>query len=392
MPAGGKEMHCPKKAPQHRRGHGKTLALALLACFAPSMAAAQVDCLAVTPGVRRSLVVQSGLIGYYGSHDLTTAYNHEVKRAVIMLHGLSRNAAGAYETLVSSACLAEGQQFTIHPTRETVLLAPHFQTEDDLLRLRYYHYWKSDDRWVGGYHSEVNPTVSSYAVIDAIINQLVGKRSLLDPRRRFPNLEMIVVAGHSAGGQFTHRYAATNSRDGNLPGIRMRYVVANPSSYLYLDNRRPHFDGSAGFGVPYRYVCVGFSCAWEPSPGFWGAPLCPASYNDWRYGLADLNDYAGAVGAATIHDRLLGRKVTLLLGTLDNDPHHDQLDNTCPGKLQGPNRYDRGQNLLAYLDERFPGHRHDIVNVDGADHDDFEMFVAPPGGAGTGSAVLFYDF
>jgi hypothetical protein len=58
----------------------------------------------------------------------------------------------------------------------------------------------------------------------------------------------------------------------------------------------------------------------------------------------------------------------------------------------GTGRYDRGQNLLAYLDERFPGHRHDIINVDGAHHDAGEMFVAPPGGSGTGAAVLFYDF
>ena len=365
-----------------------TFALALMASLVPSMAAAQVDCLHVTPGVERPLLVGSRYVGYYGSHDLNLA-STEVKRAVILVHGLHRHAADSYATLVTSACVAEGQQFTIHPTRETILLAPHFLRDDDDRPSDNYHYWENDDHWVGGYHSEVSPTVSSYGVIDAFINHLVGRRSRLDLKRRYPNLEMIVVAGHSAGGQFTHRYAATNSRDGNLAGIRIRYVVANPSSYLYLDDQRPRFDGSGGFGVPY---CAGFSCPWIWSPGFAGAPVCPGSYNDWRYGLVDLNDYAGAIGAATIRDRLVNRNVTVLVGTEDNDPHADFLDISCPGKLQGPNRYDRGHNFLDYMDERFPGHRHWIVNVDGVEHNEFEMFVAPVGGAGTGAAILFYDF
>ena len=367
-----------------------TFALALMAGLAPSMAAAQVDCLHVTPGVERPFLVGSRYVGYYGSHDLATASNTEVKRAVILIHGLHRHAADTYETLMSSACLAEGRQFTIHPTRASVLIAPHFLRDDDDRPSNNYHYWENDDHWMGGYHSEASPTASSYAVIDAFINHLVGRRSRLDPRRRFPNLEMIVVAGNSSGGQFTHRYAATNSKDGNVAGVRIRYVVSNPSSYLYLDDQRPHFDGSSGFGEPY-HTCSGPTCLYW-NPGFAGSPVCPSAYNEWRYGLEDLNNYAGAIGAATIGDRLRSRNVTVLVGTLDNDPHAEDLDNTCPGKLQGPNRYDRGHTFLDYMDERFPGHRHWIVNVDNAGHSPFEMFVAPLGGAGTGAAILFYDF
>src|SRR6185503_9163953 len=75
----------------HRR-HGTRLALALLACFAPSMAAAQEDCFSAPPIVERPFLLQSRYVGYYGSHDLA-AYDASVKRAVIMIHGLEREAA-----------------------------------------------------------------------------------------------------------------------------------------------------------------------------------------------------------------------------------------------------------------------------------------------------------
>lgn len=65
----------------------------------------------------------------------------------------------------------------------------------------------------------------------------------------YPNLKRIVVAGHSAGGQFVHRWGLTSDswcfgdsvqqqheRDNELPSIRI--VAANPRSYAYLGKRR----------------------------------------------------------------------------------------------------------------------------------------------------------
>ena len=41
------------------------------------------------------------------------------------------------------------------------------------------------------------------------------------------------------------RYAVLNNVDGPLrrDGLALRYVIANPSSYLYLTNERPRPDG-----------------------------------------------------------------------------------------------------------------------------------------------------
>ena len=73
-------------------------------------------------------------------------------------------------------------------------------------------------------------------MLDAIVEEL-GRPD------RYPNLREVTIAGHSAGGQFVQRYAA-GTRIEQQPaiaalGLRFRYVVANPSSYMYLFPREP---------------------------------------------------------------------------------------------------------------------------------------------------------
>ena len=73
----------------------------------------------------------------------------------------------------------------------------------------------------------------------------------LDDKARFPALKEIVVAGHSAGGQYVQP---------TLSAL-VRYLVANPSSYLYLE-------------------------PWRPVNGN-PAELCPG-FNKYKYGLDEL--------------------------------------------------------------------------------------------------------
>jgi len=57
--------------------------------------------------------------------------------------------------------------------------------------------------WVSG-HQNTQPTTvqtSAYDVMDDLINYYLDKE-------KFPALEAVVFAGHSAGGQMTQRYAA----------------------------------------------------------------------------------------------------------------------------------------------------------------------------------------
>jgi pimeloyl-ACP methyl ester carboxylesterase len=103
---------------------------------------------------------------------------------------------------------------------------------------------------------------------------------LADPNV-FPNLHSVVLAGHSAGGQFVQRYATANTE--RLPTL---YIVANPSSYLYMDKQR-WTASSPEFAVPSPQ---------EQS-------ICPL-YNHYKYGLEGLNIYMQVAGVSKIRSQL----------------------------------------------------------------------------------------
>ena len=57
-------------------------------------------------------------------------------------------------------------------------------------------------------------------MVDEILRKLAKKDS-------FPNLKAIVVAGHSAGGQFVNRYEMSNKIHETL-GVPVKYVDRQP--------------------------------------------------------------------------------------------------------------------------------------------------------------------
>ena len=107
----------------------------------------------------------------------------------------------------------------------------------------------SVDGWKDGSLSEIrrddstDQRVSSFAVLDALLETL-------SDRKHWPALDLVVLAGHSAGGQFVQRYAVASAPTVlSHQGIHTRFVVANPSSYLYFDARRPTEHGFVTFPV-----------------------------------------------------------------------------------------------------------------------------------------------
>ncbi|MFC1662152.1 alpha/beta hydrolase, partial [Gemmatimonadota bacterium] len=212
--------------------------------------------------------------------------------------------------------------------------------------------WKRGDPSSSG-HGSSEP-VSSYGAVDRILETLGDSL-------RFPKLSRVVVTGHSAGGQYTHRFAAGSRVEEGLPHLRFRYVVANPSTYLYLGPERAGI-GGGGFGLPDRGACP--------------------DYNSWHYGLEELNPYMQAMSLSEIRDRLVRRDVLYLVG--DRDTGSDMLDMSCGAMLQGPNRYFRGLTLFAYMDTFYPTHGHDIHEVAGIGHSSRGVYTSA-----VGRAVLF---
>lgn len=193
---------------------------------------------------------------------------------------------------------------------DTLVIAPHFQAEGPGM------YWSSG--WRDGNKSLDPEDVSSYEVLDRMVEVFNG----------------VAVVGHSAGGQFVTRYAAgTRLED-------LTFIVANPGSYMYLDTSRP---------------------VWAYCPDF----------NEYRYGLEDLNSYM-SVGVAPDYP---DRDVIYLLGSRDTKVDSN-LDTSCAAKRQGRNRYDRGKRFFDHLKKHFGRSVHRKVIVYGVGHDPQQMLDA----------------
>jgi pimeloyl-ACP methyl ester carboxylesterase len=274
----------------------------------------------------------------------------EVSRAVVVIHGAHRTADHYFRMTTRLA-----------PDSRTLIVAPQFLLERDIAAhslpdavLR----WGRGD-WATGGDAAGPVAVSSYEAIDALL-------LILADRSRFPNLTRIVLAGFSGGGQLTQRYAAVGRGTDALTGrsIAPRYVVGSPSSYLYFTEDRPRPEGGSG--------------------PFAGAAECP-NFNRWPYGFAGgLPRYvaAPAGGAASLERRYAGRDVVYLLGTADNDPNHWELDKSCAGEAEGPDRYTRGVKFFRYLQGRNAAIlRQRLWSAPGAGHDPELVFGSPCGRA-----------
>lgn len=273
---------------------------------------------------------RGGHLLVYRTHPLTTA-QPTVRRAMIIIHGATRNADHYFATGVAAALLAGAQS-------DTVIIAPRFavnngrNAKDPLAQGEIS--WESKLGWAGGGEAQGQPDLSTYDAMDALVRALANKRN-------FPNLALIVVSGHSAGGQFTSRYAALNQVHDSL-GVAMRYVVSNPSTMLYLDDLRPAREGQTGFR-PYadRENCT--------------------TFDDYKFGLQKRTGYAARLTVEKIRAQLAARPVTYLAGELDTLPIAG-FDASCPAMAQGPDRFSRAKSYFAHITQRH-GAKHEFVPV-----------------------------
>lgn len=278
----------------------------------------------------------SGYARYFGTSSLDG--DASVTRAIVIVHGVLRDADYYYDTGVIAANAA-------HLLDDTLVIAPQFVEKSDLAGYAVNPrtlYWNS--QWPGGSDAVAPAPISTYDVFDALISRL-------SDARRFPKLREIVVAGHSAGGQIVQRYAIV----GKAPeldtdaGIPVRLVVSNPSSYLYFTD-------------------------WRPYP-----PHDCSDCTAWRYGLRGAPRYVtGTVGE--LEARYVKRRVMYLMGAADTNPKEEDLDRTCGGEAQGRYRFERAKFYIAYIGGRHPdGTAQRYAFVKGVGHDNRRMFASECG-------------
>lgn len=326
---------------------GVVLSLAILGGACGPAAAA--DCANDPQSCAAPFTVDGLALRLYASAPFAAAYP-EVQRALIIVHGNDGNAEGYFKTaLAASAAAKQGDV--------TLILAPHFveqaqKTAPPAGSLA----WDRGGDWRAGDLSsaEATPRVSSFTVVDRLLTTLADKT-------RFPNLQSVVIAGHSAGGQYVQRYAVLRGAEAAGP-VAVRFVVANPSSYLYLDARRPDPATPGAFRPPAGSACAA---------------------NRYKYGLERGNGAVeaalGALGADGLAERFRRQNVTYLLGESDNDPNHRLLDKSCAALAQGPTRLARGLAFKLYLERYYAPHAQRFETVPGVGHSAARMFRSRAG-------------
>jgi hypothetical protein len=247
-----------------------------------------------------------------------------VTRAIIVIHDQSRDAEASLSAMMALA----GSLNT-----NTLILAPQFLLPSDLERFaahlpnqgRDFATWNFDataSGWIAGDDSNAVPGhkgVSSFTVIDLLLMYLTD-------RQRFPDLDSVILAGYGTGGVFVQRYAAFGLASDLLDkeNVKLRFVVAQAPSFLYLTANRPQ-GGRKGFGAV-------------------DAAICPDA-NTYPYGLDKLNPYARRVGANAAKTGYALRFITYLTAPgADSTP-----DLTCAAMAQGQNGTARADNYAFYL-------------------------------------------
>jgi len=214
--------------------------------------------------------------------------------------------------------------------------------------------------WVSGHKNIAPDTVetSAYDVMDELVSYYMDTT-------KFPALEAVVIAGHSAGGQMTQRYAAMRktsdqdpkvlsiyvSRIASLHRLQVHYWVANPGSLLWLAEDRP-----------------------APNADCQGV-------DSYKYGLTDklpayaLKD-AKALGREGLVERYFSRNIHYAWGLADDGPG----DTRCQAVTQGSTHLERGQNFVAMIDQLGGLPSTSTVDyVDGVSHQVERMFMSSEG-------------
>lgn len=232
-------------------------------------------------------------------------------------------------------------------------------------------YWSGEDPngvWRAGEESEPSATssgatISSYSILDRML-------IALNSTSRYPKLRHVAIVGHSSGGQTVQRYSLTQHAQhlGEGIGRSFRYIVANPSSYCYLDARR-WIDGH--LVIPTE----------EQLNGCY-------KYNMWEWGLAgDFPRYFVGDRSVSkmIHDYAT-QDVVYLLGK--NDTCNEDLkpgcqshglEKTCMDMFEGLFRLQRGQRYYAFLNKFYDWEIHNMSIVPNVGHDHTLMFQSKKG-------------
>jgi hypothetical protein len=281
-----------------------------------------------------------GKLEYYRNHDLGQP-NANITKLVVITHGVSRHFGDSFARMMTVYSAAQDS---------TLVVAPHFLADEDQPAPGYL-YWAVHG-WASGDDSLDPSHTSSFEALDSLVS------GILDGGQ-FPSLQEVIMTGLSAGGQLTDRYAAGSALEDRYGALHFRYIIASPSSFMYLDSSR-----------------------WTPGTQFeFAEPVnAPCSFNNYRYGLDGRNRYMSGKSADRMIADFRKRDIVIMVGDQDdatqapnppipNDPKDGaDLDVSCAGEYEGASRVERARVFKAYLDFIFPEKVHPLVVGPGIAH------------------------
>jgi pimeloyl-ACP methyl ester carboxylesterase len=307
----------------------------------------------------------------YTTYPLSTP-NPQITRAFIMVHGTNRDADNYFRTALAAAFLGNALE-------DTVVISPRIASAagscHDPLAENEVSWSCTGDSWRSGGTSVSTDKLTSFDFVDDLLRKLAKKDA-------FPNLKTIVVAGHSAGGQFVNRYSMANHVHETL-GVPITYVVANPSSYAYLVSERPvqtqaavarpQRESGAAISTSDKLLAEKEAAASVTFTAFAGADKCP-NFDRWPYGMQNrTGGYTAKMSVDQLKKQLVSRPVTYLLGEIDILPLGG-FDGSCSAMAQGPTRFARGEAFAKFVTEKL-GAQHKMQEVHLCGHNARCMFT-----------------
>jgi pimeloyl-ACP methyl ester carboxylesterase len=352
----------------------------------------------------------------YHANNLLRAGGNQTMTLFIQ-HGAMRDADKYF---CSFRQLMKSQ--TYRPFDDILIIAPDFNYKQDVGVLPTDAFWNSSKPtgdWRGGAQSDPeccssDLTLSSYEILDHMLRILTSKKL-------YPRMDKISYVGHSAGAQMVQRYALTSrlaaKHDAHNDAVALEFVVANPSSYAYLDNRRWNYHCgecqctrsnctcSQDCSIPHRLGVPTTKKGTEAQYEQW---VCAdGSYNSWPYGIdlerkeylppyilnADMERAVRLYGQRNVIymvgqndtcndglptcDSSCWKRLDFLPG--EESCFRNHMDNRCPAMLEGPNRRTRGLQYMDYLREIYGNHTHVLHVIDGVGHNATAMFSSTVG-------------
>ncbi len=220
-------------------------------------------------------------------------------QALIAIHGYTRDATRTFAAASHAAANAGA-------SARTLIVAPIFPVPAPEDEKCHFHdvptAAPTDALWHCGAWARggaaLNAPVTSFAAMDALVEKIA---------RAYTRVRVVTIAGFSAGAQFVQHYAGF--ADVQSAPVLLRYVIADPSEFVYFDPGRPVATNAA----------------------------CPDA-NDWKFGTdrlpADLGRSAAAARAA-----YAASDIRYLAGSLDTGAGpgtaYRLLEKNCAAEQQG---------------------------------------------------------